>query len=211
VSVRHRLRRLEHATAQRRGWTDPADQRVYDAAWARVADAIAATMSPEHLGMAVDVNAAIEAAGDMAPWRVPNGPALRLLHAMRSRVHDRIGTGPELGGAPRWPDSPPALPPVVAEVYMRADSGVQLHALEGRVCADCHYMVPTLSRHELAERDPDGVWRYMDGQLASADRLVIDRKQHRYFDPIDTCPLCGGDTPWPANWYDGLGVLVADR
>jgi hypothetical protein len=211
-SIERRLGQLERYFVPEE--RDAAAQRAYAAAWDETVDTIQVTMSPEHRNLILETDNAIEAAGHWAAWHVPDGPGRRLWNALRSRILARIGSAPEFDVPPMWPDSPVALPPVVAEVYMQLDVSAGLFVFEGQVCANCCYMVPVLSRREPVGRGQDGVPRWLDGEPAPTPGvpfIAIDGKAWRHIQPIEPCPLCGGSIVKPANWYEGVGVVATRK
>src|SRR5713101_7533410 len=138
-----------------------AAQHAYAEAWDAAARAIEMTMSPEHWELILEADAAIEAADHQAAWHVPDGPGRRLLRAFGSRIVARIGSEPEFHVPPRWPLSPVALPPVVAEIYMQQDVSAGLFEFEGKVCADCGELHADLSALPTDLRD----WPAKEGGL----------------------------------------------
>lgn len=196
TGIHRRLDQLEDYFVDPDQTPDALAQRAYAALWKEAGEAIALTMSHEHLALLV--------ADDTAPG---DSPARRLRNAFHSRIVDRIGVGPGWGFPvipdPHWPDSPLALPPVVAEAYMQADpfAAQPVFVSEGKVCGDCGYMVPGVQRQEPVERDADGVNHWLDGELAPF--IAINSKCWRTVSSIETCPLCEGPILFPSEWHHG--------
>lgn len=206
TGIGRRLDQLEEYFVDPTQTPDAIAQRAYHQAWTEAAEAMLLTMSIDHRQLIVDAWDALD-----TDDRPPDSLSRRLWRAFESRIVGRLGVGPAWGLSrpPNWPDSPPALPPVVAEAYLQ-DRSDDFSVSEGYVCADCHYMVPVTQRLMFAQRDQDGVWRWADGERVASPGVPVyltPTRMWRTLNAIEPCPLCGGPIVKPANWYDGIGVM----
>jgi hypothetical protein len=203
MSIRHRLRRLEHVTAQLAARTEPADQHAYNAAWTEAFDVLVSTMSPEHLELVGEAYAARETNPE---WHWGSTREGRLLREFESRITARVGPGPEWQVEPRDPERPLGLPSAVAEMYMAADEHAGLQVRESHECTACHLRVPMVGRNEATVRDESGVWRWLDGEtvLDPCPNIWTAHTDWRYLQQLTTCPLCGGSVRMRADWNKGM-------
>ena len=152
VRLGSRLHRLERSLPS----PEPGLSAWESEAW----DQLVRTLSSEHerlLEEEIDALCAFVEAPDGG--RRPQTPLLDQVFR-RVQEHD-----PRLSG----PKGPPALPPVVAEVYLNEPEACFL----SQRCRDCKYAVPA-------------VWeQHPDGQAGAFPRWRV------YF---PRCPLCGGPT-----------------
>ena len=176
---RHRLRRIEEQRAA------PVDAEEEDAerwrtAWSEAAECIIGTMAPVHIA-------------GMAKGPEAHGPWERLRIEVRSRIGAKVGY--DADGAPRYPDSPLALVPAVAEAILADPPNLRSDGLR---CVACGYLLPSAGENVAIERDDDGGWYYRDsGEPCSEPVLpnvaVNERGLWRRIVLFSACPLCEGD------------------